>query len=533
MSASAPTFTYRLRRGGHTLHNALPGAAVILMEQVEYLLEFEAPPSGVDRQRLIDLGGEFLRDDMVVLSFRNFVGRTSVVGVSVEVTSNKIGPGGVSRILEEISALSATLVFGWRSSTGFASMPDSTRASPVPYHQLQFLRHTMLSEPPGRRLQDWLHVIQRNPTRRFEPERSLTPVNRVRRLDQRAIQLIFSRLDRLVPLREGVQIAEGSLAQKLTLGVPPQAHFPMRVDTPRGRLSFDTPENRFIRHAISECLGIIHRFIDHPKLHDSLKSDCRLMLALLEPVASAPFVAEANRLVTFGGPTQALAKADGYREVFQFWNDLTQHVSLPREVVETTRILEGRDMATLYEYWTFVKILECTCNIVGHAPRGRPVIRRDEMGESLSLGITTTLNPGLEIGFNLLFRRASRTAYSTPLRPDVTLRTGAALHVFDAKYRLDRFDAEERDPDDDPATYKRADLYKMHTYRDAISHLRSAFVVYPGTEFVFFERHGDRRTRPEDIVNVDGVGALPLRPAERNPVSSLGKLLGVLLTTSQ
>ncbi len=502
----------------------------MLMEQVEYLLEFEKAPSNVDQQRIIDLGGEFLRDDLAVLSFRNFVGRTSLVGVGIEVASNKVGTEGVSRILEEVSALSATLVFGWRSPTGFASMPDSTHVSPVPYHQLQLLRQMMLHEPAGKRLQDWLHVIERNPTRRFESERSLVPVNRVRGLDQWAIQSIFSKLERLVPLREGIQIAKGRLAQKLTFGAPTQPHFPVRVDAPRGRLSLDTPENRFIRHAISECLGIIYRFIDHPRLHNSLKSDCRTMLALLEPVASAPFVAEASRLVGFRAPSQALAKADGYREVFQFWNDLTRHVSLPRGDVQTTRLLEGRDMATLYEYWAFVKILERTCAITGGTPAERPVIRRDDLGESLLLGVTTALGPDLEIGFNPAFRRASGTAYSTPLRPDVTLRVGAALHVFDAKYRLDHFDAGERDPDDDPATYKRADLYKMHTYRDAISGLKTAFVVYPGTDFVFFERTGDRRTRPADIVNADGVGAVPLRPTERDPVSSLDGLLGVLLT---
>ena len=112
----------------------------------------------------------------------------------------------------------------------------------------------------------------------------------------------------------------------------------------------------------------------------------------------------------------------------------------------------------------------------------------------------------------------------------MTLRVGDTLHVFDAKYRLDRFDTEENDPDDDPATYKRTDLYKMHTYRDAISGLATAFVVYPGTDFVFFERDGDRRIRPADVVNIDGVGALPLRPADHDPAASLRDLLATLLT---
>ena len=523
-------FSFRPRRGDQAPAFARIGATITLEERVEYLLSFEHCPSRADRQRLIDLGGEFLLPDMAVLSFRNFVGRTDLAGVGIEVVSTKIGPDGVSLVLGEVSALSAALVFGWRSPTKFEGVTDSTHLAPVPYHQLQLLRRMMLGLPPGQRLQDWLGVIGRNPTRRFEPERPVVSPDRVRRLDYRAIRVIFSRLERLILVPAGSPIAANPLARKLTFGTPPGAHFPARVAAPRGRLSFDTPENRFTRHVIGECPGLVYRFVDHPKLHDGLKADCRTMMTLLEQAASAAFLAEAGRLSGFHAPSQALAKADGYREVFGFWGDLTRHVSLPRGSAETTRLLEGRDMATLYEYWVFVKILQAAIAVTGGRPAGPPVIRRDELGESLRLGLLTPLGRELTIGFNPTFRRSNGTAYSTPLRPDVTLRSGDRLHAFDAKYRLDRFDAGEADPDDDPAGYKRADLYKMHTYRDAITGLKTAFVVYPGTEFVFFERHGIRREEPAELVRADGVGAVPLRPADANPAAALREVLRVLLT---
>lgn len=531
VSLPAPAFKYAPRSEDQSLSAAVPGTIVRLNEQVEYVLHFQSVPSRADCQRVIDFGGQFLRSDLAVLSFGNFVGETSLAGVRIEVTSSKTGTEGVSRILDEVSRLSAGLVFGWRSSTGFRTVPDPTETSPVPYHQLQLLRRTMLCEPPGQRLQDWLRVIEGNPTRRFEPERTLVPVARVRRLDQRAIHSIVARLERLVPLPHGVEIASSPLACTLTFGAPQQRHFPVRVDAPRGRLSFDTVENRFVRHALEQCKGLIYHFIDHPKLHAGLLDDCRAMLAVLEPVASAAFVAEASPLPRFHAPSQALAKADGYREVFQFWNHLTRHVSLPRGNAETVRLLEGRNMATLYEYWVFVKILQSTVDITGRKPSEPPVIRRDELGESLSLGLTTPLGPDLQIVFNRSFTRSAATAYSTPLRPDVTLEVGETRYVFDAKYRLDRFDAGEHDSDD-AATYKRADLYKMHAYRDAISGVKGAFVVYPGTEFKFFERGGDLRRRPADVENLDGVGAVPLRPADEAPEGMLRALLQILISAS-
>jgi predicted component of viral defense system (DUF524 family) len=388
----------------------------------------------------------------------------------------------------------------------------------------------MLGERSGQRLQDWLGVIERNPTRRFEPERPVVSLDRVRRLDRRAIQSIFSRLERLVPVPTGAAIAGSPLAMKLTFGSPPEKHFPAAVAAPRGRLSFDTPENRFAKHVIGDCLALVYRFIDHPKLHEGLKDDCRIMAAILEQTSSAPFLVEAGRLTEFQAPSQALAKADGYREVFAFWGNLTAHVSLPRTAVETNRLLEGRDIATLYEYWVFLKVLEAAVVITGRSPSGPLAIYRDDLGESLSLGLATGLGQDIRISFNPTFKRTAGTAYSTPLRPDVTIQVGKALYAFDAKYRLDRFDVGEGDPDDDPATYKRADLYKMHTYRDAIANLKSAFVVYPGTEFVFFERSGAKRSEPTAVAIADGVGAVALRPADADPAASLRQLLGVLLT---
>ena len=64
------------------------------------------------------------------------------------------------------------------------------------------------------------------------------------------------------------------------------------------------------------------------------------------------------------------------------------------------------------------------------------------------------------------------------------------LH-FDAKYRIDKLKdlfgaTEETDADRQEAkttgTVKNADLYKMHTYNEAIRRTVGSFVLYPGTD---------------------------------------------------
>lgn len=522
-------FAYRARWNDAAFQPVEVGATVAFDERVEYVLSFPGSCPPRLAQRLKELGGDLIGTEIGVLAFGNFVGRAEFAGATIEVVSTKIGQGGVSRVLQDVSDLASSLVFGWRAPAGFEATAIHANRSPVPYHQLQFLRRVMLAAPPGGRLQDWIAAIERSPTRRFEPERPVVSPERVHRLDHRAVHSIFTRIERLVPVPASAAIASNSLAKALTFGTPPQSHFPAGVAAPRGRLSFDTAENRFVKHAVGECLALVYRFVDHPKLHASLRNDCRQMLSILEQAAAAPFLSEAGRLSGFHSPSQALAKADGYREIFGFWNALTSHVSLPRSAAETTRLLEGRDMATLYEYWVFLKVLQAAGKVTGLQPTGPPAIYRNDLGETLVLGLSSGIGPDITVRFNPTYMRSTGTAYSTPLRPDVIVEYDGRRHAFDAKYRLDRFDVAEGDADDGAATYKRADLYKMHAYRDAITGLSTAFVVYPGSEFVFFDRSGAKHATPAALGIPDGVGAIPLRPADPDPAGQLEAVLRALL----
>ena len=522
-------FAYRPRRDDTGFQSVEVGTTIAFDERAEYVLSFPGGCSDRLTQRLKELGGDLIAPDVGVLSFGNFVGRAEFAGATIEVVPTKVGVGGVSRVLQEVSELASSLVFGWRAPTGFEAASGVESRSPVPYHQLQYLRRSMMSARPGERLQDWLAAIERSPTRRFEPERPVVSPDRVRRLDHRAVRSIFSRIERLIPVPVSAAIASNNLARALTFGTPPQPHFPGGVAAPRGRLSFDTAENRFVKHAVTECLALVYRFVDHPELHASLRDDCRQMLSILEQAAAAPFLSEAGRLSGFHAPSQALAKTDGYRDFFGFWNALSSHVSLPRSSAETTRLLEGRDMATLYEYWVFLKVLEGVSKVTGMQPIGPPAIRRDDLGETLMLGFSSGLSPQITVWFNPSYTRSGGGAYSTPLRPDVIVEFGGRRHAFDAKYRVDRFDMSETDSDDGAATYKRADLYKMHTYRDAITGLSTAFAVYPGSEFVFFDRSRVKHTKTVALATPDGVGAIPLRPADADPAVHLDAVLRALL----
>lgn len=124
----------------------------------------------------------------------------------------------------------------------------------------------------------------------------------------------------------------------------------------------------------------------------------------------------------------------------------------------------------------------------------------------------------------------SSRSYSVPLRPDIALQIPSGpnegLHLFDAKFKVDRLDVvmsvnrndeDVRDAADERrGIFKRGDLYKMHTYRDAIPHARSVWILYPGTNVRFFNALEKQTISSAESFSsiVQGVGAIPLLPDE-------------------
>ena len=128
----------------------------------------------------------------------------------------------------------------------------------------------------------------------------------------------------------------------------------------------------------------------------------------------------------------------------------------------------------------------------------------------------------------------SGASYSVPLIPDIALSVpdgpNAGLHLFDAKFRVRALTdvglaADDKDADDEKTaeragSFKRADIYKMHAYRDAISEARSVWILYPGGEYRFFGVRGVEGRDGGRVVSsakglpgrIEGVGAIPVAP---------------------
>lgn len=132
---------------------------------------------------------------------------------------------------------------------------------------------------------------------------------------------------------------------------------------------------------------------------------------------------------------------------------------------------------------------------------------------------------------------SERGSYTRDFRPDYTLsiypsqltekkaqKKGQVAHLhLDAKYRVNKIGdvfgkegddvAKEKRESKATATYKQADLHKMHTYNDALRDSIGSYVLYPGTE------EPTEMRRFHEIA--PGVGAYAMKPGNAEALEGL------------
>jgi hypothetical protein len=217
-----------------------------------------------------------------------------------------------------------------------------------------------------------------------------------------------------------------------------------------------------------------------------------------------------------------------------------------------------KDVATLYEYWLFFKLLELVKETFGIEPpkiEDLILISEDKLGLTLKQGkplhISGEYNTkGRRLNIQFSYNRSfaggksypSAGSWTRTMRPDYTLsfwpsgldlnmaeEEELAVHVhFDAKYRVQRIEdivgaddieLTQEKTDNAKGIYKRADLLKMHAYKDAIRRTAGAYVLYPGENGNNFKPRGFHEIIP-------GLGAFAVRPSSvDNGTADLKKFL--------
>jgi hypothetical protein len=338
------------------------------------------------------------------------------------------------------------------------------------------------------------------------------------------------------------------------------ASLPAVLTRDRTEASVDNSANQFVKFALERWRAVALDLLDGLSLASQTVESGPLRRgqqiaadvgAQLDEYLAHPLFQEVSSLRRMPTSDQVLLKRAGYREVFRTFamTESGPTVRIDRGDMTDVFAASQRNIATLYEFWCFLAVVDSLGRVCGEdrtaraftvAVDGTSMTMRSGRASKLSWSVRRGGRPlRVEVFFNRTFagRDDRRGSWSQAMRPDCSVRIrpeGSTpsrvptqelevwLH-FDAKYRVDNLLAQltsAPDPDELSAVAttsggaKRDDLLKMHAYRDAISRTAGAYVLYPGSEIKDIRRHpGFKEVLP-------GLGAFPLRPSSEGLPSS-------------
>lgn len=298
--------------------------------------------------------------------------------------------------------------------------------------------------------------------------------------------------------------------------------------------SNDTPDNRFVKSALLLLKERLVRLQQKmPKKYAASKVAMKSWHEELETLLMEPFWREIGPCYHYPN-SMVLATRKGYREFLIFY--LAFGLSIKMENEGSLLSIGGdiKPVFHLYEMWCYLMIHKILSSITGlegkpnltfakkdkHFQRDliskndKPIIFNYYYGDQKVL-ISLYYNKNFKIVDDKTEQWAD--SYSGVFNPDVSISIAfdTQLHWlhFDAKYRLDMSKWKAELLDDNPkSSFKREDIHKMHTYRDAVLGTRGSYVLFPGSESnsEIYVRNPDKGYREEYLM--PSVGAFPLKP---------------------
>lgn len=450
------------------------------------------------------------------------------------------------RLTEDIAGFCQQLLLSWDAPTRLRFNADPTEAHKLLLEQFLFLKSFMTRD----RLSRLLEAISRNPHSALIRESEWVPAPAARSSDYMS--------DPCGMLRDWRHIGGRRI--------------PGEVKDIRKSDTHDTAPNRFIKFALAQfrqiCTEVCERQWTENKKPSTIGLEAREMLEQLDGLLSRRFFNEIGRMQRLPLDNQTLQKREGYREVLQAWLLTQAATSLNWEGERNCYEGTTRDVATLYEYWIFIKLHEVLASIPGLKEAPGNGSAADQFISEADGQITINLKQGsysrstytwegmgtwlrIDLQYERSFgseRSATRSgSYSRTFRPDYTLSiypasfsseqhadaAGKLAHLhLDAKYRAEDISAVfgSRDtPEEEISieklesksgrTYRRGDLLKMHTYNDALRHTIGSYVLYPGTK----TEEAEKLPKFHEIA--PGVGAMVMKPGNDECLDAMRRFL--------
>jgi predicted component of viral defense system (DUF524 family) len=186
---------------------------------------------------------------------------------------------------------------------------------------------------------DAIHKITSSPTTKWRENREFTDTRSVGRFNSFSIK----------------QIASGSNRVKLTQPIGRLNDVPIKIETSQKVETTDTPENRFVKHALEVFLQFCNDCLIAFSKHNYSKNiiEAQLLIEKIESHLFHPVFKEIERPTTLKLNSTVLQRKSGYRELLIAWLQFDLAAKLIWKGGEDVYKVGKRDIAILYEYWLF------------------------------------------------------------------------------------------------------------------------------------------------------------------------------------
>lgn len=384
---------------------------------------------------------------------------------------------------------------------------------------------------------------------------------------------------RLQPTVANIKAAKlkGRLPHKLAEQVKQDfasGQYDKRYAVEKKQLSVDTPENRFIKMAVSKSKRQLAEFEhklrqsnqapERQRLSDSFLNELHSWQQPLQKVLSQSFLKEVGTYTDLSRESLVLQQKTGYSAVYRIWQELKFYL----DVFGSQSSISMKSVAEIYEVWCFLCLKQILEQDLGFelVENGAAELKQNDFFEysfkedGLRGAFRFKRADGViaRLAHEPIFNKESQIrSYVVNQKPDIVLEvalpksahltkadSGSSeekqfIWLFDAKYRIktdkNRFD--DSNEDIESTDYVPDDaINQMHRYRDALIRLSEprfsespfskiegqpakksrpvfgAFALYPG----FF----DQATKPNPYaaaIEEVGIGAFALLPSQNEP----------------
>lgn len=469
---------------------------------------------------------------------------------TIEIRSTKVNyREDYRRMLEYIGEKCNDLLLDIKSPTQLKLVSDSSKDPDTIQQRFAFLKSVLDS----REFKDALNRITSIGHKDLIDERIRQDIRKNIRADSNTLKQIAQSQKRMsIPSTHGLH---GLLSAR---GVR-NPSIPTFLTVTKKTEVNDTPENRFIKYTLqvyADFLSKIEKILSSKKnLADKrLLKDVKRLNEYLYETLSVDFFRGLPEPTYIPLGSTVLQRKAGYRELMQAWLRFQLAANLIWEGSDDVFGSGKRDLPLLYEYWLFFQLLQVVSKKFSLTePPVKKLIEMTSDGFNLKLksgkqlvidGIYNNKGRNLRIQFsynktfNWTSHRGEQGSWTQQMRPDYTLsfwpaefssieaeRQELMVHIhFDAKYKVDNieglFGRNDENLDDEKerqrvGIYKRADLLKMHSYRDAIKRSEGAYVLYPGTQDKTWSGYHEI---------LPGVGAFAITPGKTGEAVGLSGL---------